>query len=459
MNENLPFINCNDVELSNVLSVERNLENIQNETMPKNKNKCNVLFAQYMPFFKCSDYWIQREYLSNTEKFLKSFENNTFTTICRSFIQDLTKENFSCKYYNENKFNSMLPNHQDNSLKIFHLNVRSINKHCHVLKAYLSCLNSNFDIILLTEIGHANKELIEKVFLDYTLFCDLSKSKKGGAGILVKSDRFDEIETNDNKVIVNCKCSNCKIESIFLNLKYDKNNITIGSVYRHPSGNVQHFNESLNKCINKLNTNNMLVIGGDINIDLLKTNTIMTQNYLDTMLSNNLIPNILIPTRFSDNSTTLIDHIFTRLPLSKLNNMVTAGNLITDITDHLSNFVIIDIEIKRNKERPFIRLYTKKNIELFEKNIESELSDLNETINTQNNADVNELYKSFFEKMKLLLDKYFPRVRQSRKKAKDKDWITDGIKRSIKQKHVLFKIQLTNSTIENRENGENIGTC
>ena len=91
----------------------------------------------------------------------------------------------------------------------------------------------------------------------------------------------------------------------------------------------------------------MLVIGGDINIDLLKTNTIMTQNYLDNMLSNNLIPNILIPTRFSDNSTTLIDHIFTRLPLSKLNNMVTAGNLITDITDHLSNFVIIDIEIKK----------------------------------------------------------------------------------------------------------------
>ena len=451
MNETLPFINCNDVELSNLLSVEGNSENNKNKTMAKNNNKSKEILAQYMPFYKCSDYWIQREYLSNTEKFLESFENNTFTSNCRSFIEDLTNENFSCKYYNENKFNSMLPKHHENSLKIFHLNVRSINKHCHVLKAYLSCLNSNFDVILLTEIGHANKELIEKVFLDYTLFCDLSKSKKGGAGILVRSDRFDEIETNDNKLIVNCKCSNCKIESIFLNLKFDKNSITIGSIYRHPSGSVQHFNESLNKCVNKLNTNNMLVIGGDINIDLLKTNTIMTQNYLDTMLSNNLTPNILIPTRFSDNSTTLIDHIFTRLPLSKLNNMVTAGNLITDITDHLSNFVIIDIEIKRNKERPFIRLYTKKNTELFEKNIESELLDLNETINAHNNVDVNDLYNSFFEKMRLLLDKYFPKVRQSRKKAKDKDWITDGIKRSIKQKHRLFKIQLTNSTTENRE--------
>ena len=93
------------------------------------------------------------------------------------------------------------------------------------------------------------------------------------------------------------------------------------------------------------------------------------------------------------------------------------------------------------------------------KNIESELLDLNETINAHNNVDVNDLYNSFFEKMRLLLDKYFPKVRQSRKKAKDKDWITDGIKRSIKQKHRLFKIQLNNSTNENRENGKNIGTC
>ena len=92
MNENLPFTNCNDVELSNVLSVERNQISTQNGTMAKNKNKCNVILAQYMPFYKCSDYWIQREYLSNSEKFLKFFENNTFTTICRSFIEDLTKE-------------------------------------------------------------------------------------------------------------------------------------------------------------------------------------------------------------------------------------------------------------------------------------------------------------------------------------------------------------------------------
>ena len=122
MNENLPFSSCNDIELSDVLFVNK-INSTQNESMTTNKIKDNVILAQYMPFYKCSDYWIQREYLSNTEKFLKAFEDNTFTTECRRFIEGLTKENYSCKYYNENKFNSMLPRLQNSSLKIFHLNM------------------------------------------------------------------------------------------------------------------------------------------------------------------------------------------------------------------------------------------------------------------------------------------------------------------------------------------------
>ena len=53
---------------------------------------------------------------------------------------------------------------------------------------------------------------------------------------------------------------------------------------------------------------------------------------------------------------------------------------------------------------------------------------------------------SLFEKLRQLLDLYFPKVRQSRKQAKDKDWITNGIKRSIKHKHVLFQNQLKYNT-------------
>ena len=58
----------------------------------------------------------------------------------------------------------------------------------------------------------------------------------------------------------------------------------------------------------------MLLVAGDINIDLLKNNMPASQEYLNTMLSYNLIPSIIIPTRVTDRSSTLIDHIFVRLP-------------------------------------------------------------------------------------------------------------------------------------------------
>ena len=218
-----------------------------------------------------------------------------------------------------------------------------MNKNCHLLKAFLACLNCNFDVLLLTEIGNPDKQLIEKVFENHTLYFDPAKSKKGGAGILIRNDYFDEIEISENKLKLGCKCSNCMVESIFINIK--SNNIvhTFASIYRHPSSNITHFNESLNHCLKTFNNNNMLLIAGDINIDLLKTNMPSTQEYLNTMLSYNLIPNIIIPTRVTDRSSTLIDHIFVRLPKSHMKNKITSGNFITDISDYFSNFVIIDI--------------------------------------------------------------------------------------------------------------------
>ena len=44
---------------------------------------------------------------------------------------------------------------------------------------------------------------------------------------------------------------------------------------------------------------------------------------------------------------------------------------------------------------------------------------------------------------------YFPKVRQSHKQAKDKDWITSGIKRAIKQKHILFQTHHKYNTKDN----------
>ena len=150
----------------------------------------------------------------------------------------------------------------------------------------------------------------------------------------------------------------------------------VSSIYRHPNGNVAHYNESINAYLNSIKTPDTCIIGGDINIDLLRTNCKLSQSYLDVMTTNNFIPTITTPTRITDSTVTLIDHIFVKLPKSKINNKITAGNLLCDISDHLPNFTIINIDVKKINERPYIRLYNKTNIFKFESNAESDLLDI-----------------------------------------------------------------------------------
>ena len=122
--------------------------------------------------------------------------------------------------------------------------------------------------------------------------------------------------------------------------------------------------------------------------------------------------------------------------------MITAGNLITDISDQLPNFVINDFDLKKSKERPLVRVFNKKNIANFNQNIQNDILDINTCLNAIPISDVNERYSIFNKKLFDILEKYFPRVKLSRKKFNDKEWITDGIKRSIKHRNKLFHIQL-----------------
>ena len=339
MDDGLPFKYCDENELFESCSTKLTTGNQKNEI------SCSLL-AQELPFKGCTDYQMFRECLTNNDRFFEFLENNNFASAYNSIQEGLSSENLSCKYYSENKFNSTLSKLPESSLKAFHLNIRSLNKNCHILKAFLSCLNCDFDVLLLTEIGNPDKQLIEEVFKHHTLYFDPPKGRKGGAGIIIRNDCFDEIEISENKLKLDCNCTNCIVESIFINIKSNNVVRSFASIYRHPSSNIKHFNESLNQCLKKYNNNNMLIVAGDINIDLLKTNVSSIQEYLNIMLSYNLLPSIIIPTRVTDRSSTLIDHIFIRLPISQVNNKITSGNLVTDISDHFSNFVIINTEIK-----------------------------------------------------------------------------------------------------------------
>ena len=113
----------------------------------------------------------------------------------------------------------------------------------------------------------------------------------------------------------------------------------------------------------------------------------------------------------------------------------------------MSNFVLINTKISHSKDRPYVRVFTKKKIENFvkdnSKNIHLISMNNNESL-VHNN--VQESYNEFFSNLVKLLNQYFPLVKLSRSKMKNKPYITSGIKVWIKYRDKLYAKYLNNKT-------------
>ena len=68
---------------------------------------------------------------------------------------------------------------------------------------------------------------------------------------------------------------------------------------------------------------------------------------------------------------------------------------------------------------------------------------------------VDQSMEIFYNELSNAYNRSFPYVRLSRKRAKDKPWVTTCLKRSINEKHKLFKKYLINRTPENEANYRN----
>ena len=104
----------------------------------------------------------------------------------------------------------------------------------------------------------------------------------------------------------------------------------------------------------------MVVLLGDFNAELLKyDHDEEVSGFLDAMYSKLLLPNISSPTRITSASATLIDNIFT----NDYDNTFTSGNLVTTLSDHLAQILIVPIRNRtRHKEqkkvhRKFTEIY------------------------------------------------------------------------------------------------------
>ena len=152
---------------------------------------------------------------------------------------------------------------------------------------------------------------------------------------------------------------------------------------------------------------------------------------LNSLQSFSSIPIIDKPTRVYGNSATLIDNILT----TKVDVEITSGNIISDTSDHYSQFCISHNFIQRPKpgkqKRWDISGYSRSKFN-------SELSDaLVSQTNFSDQFDVDTAFSYFYNTLLALVDKHAPLKTVSNRKLKQfsKPWITSGLKKSIKIKN------------------------
>ena len=113
---------------------------------------------------------------------------------------------------------------------------------------------------------------------------------------------------------------------------------------------------------------------------------------------------------------------------------MSCGNIISDISDHFSQFCIF----KSMKEK--IKIKKKVKLQDFSR-FSAELSGVNWNVPPITGAcDVDNLFSSFYNKFNKIVNKYAPLKALSKRKVKQlcKPWITKGLRVSIRIKNKLY---------------------
>ena len=178
------------------------------------------------------------------------------------------------------------------------------------------------------------------------------------------------------------------------------------------------------------NSNKMCVILGDFNINLFNSDIHQpTEDFSNNMYSYFMNPQIIQPTRITDHTAILIDNIF----LNSIEYNTISGNLLTDTTDHLPNFLIINRIGTFKKENIYKRNYLKINQE----RIVNEVQTINWDSSLLDCDNPNDIFCSTYDKVTEVIDTYAPMDEEA--KFTTKPWITLVLNITIRIKNMLYR--------------------
>lgn len=224
-------------------------------------------------------------------------------------------------------FNEIKPNYLDFSLSVVkHLNIRSLRKCFLTFLANINSIINKIQIIILCETNIADEEN-ELYSIDGFNSIFLNREGKG-SGIAIYIRDHMQYETMNINMI--------SAEILQVEIQYvTHNTLTVFPTYRTPNKSISQFLNEIEQILYHVSKINKIILIGDINIDIQKTNT-NTTKYLSILSSNGLKSLVNNATREGSGSKTCIDHFFIRW--DKKLKEAYAAVVTTDISDHHAIF-------------------------------------------------------------------------------------------------------------------------
>ena len=309
--------------------------------------------------------------------------------------ESLASEFIESNYHSVKQCGHRFYDIRNKGLSISHCNIRSLTKNLTLLNDVLLSVKELPNIIAISETKLSDSNPLDISIPGYSFLGANSKTFARGVGLYV-SENINFKRRNDLDLGLFEGLENCWIE---IERKKQKN-VVIGCIYRHPSQNRECFYQAIKSKLEMLNNEGCEVyITGDINIDFFRYNTDnQISEYLDMLLSLGYLPIITKPTRITDHSATLIDHIYTNVP----QKVVESGICLAGITDHLPIFCTVDNKFPTYHGLRYFRDFSRFKDELF-------INDLNNlNFNNLVSSDVNQSMNNIHKALTKITDKYAP---------------------------------------------------
>ena len=210
-----------------------------------------------------------------TNQVVNNTDDVNHTKLTKLLFNSLVENVNECKYFDIPMRSSSSVQNQ-NSLSVFHANIRSLTKNFDALYELIS-LPVSPDVVCVSETRIKGEPLINISIPNYNSFHKDSPTNAGGVAIYVsKKHQF--------KVIQEFKLNLKGCEELWIQLisnKYSTHDIIIGAIYRQPTSDSEEFSDALCNSISKINKHKKLFyLVGDFNIDMsAKQKTKSTETY------------------------------------------------------------------------------------------------------------------------------------------------------------------------------------